>query len=294
MVIDPAFPGFRDEFMKVSAAGSRSVRSRKKAKARRGSPRRALRFAEGLVLLTELDNAKCAVTVIVVARGEKQLIGISVGAGRTALTELNGPHIVNFNRLSARVTQRAKERPALRIKRVDPSVWRIVRNQQRIAHRAEIAGRQGNAPRRMQRSAYCEVRLQNTRRRKRIDKTALRLVKRRIGDPDRFDAIRVRDGLNAVRCEFFRNFRVNKSLRIRFHEFEIGVKHIDPAILSIVRGVQERLPVVGGNRQACVRGAGRRPVGGRCCRARPGRADTADRGIPSADSAIQRRENENR
>jgi hypothetical protein len=38
MVIDPAFPGFRDEFMKVSAAGSachwncRSVRSRKNQK----------------------------------------------------------------------------------------------------------------------------------------------------------------------------------------------------------------------------------------------------------------------
>jgi hypothetical protein len=147
MIIDPAFPGFGDEFMKVRCCRFRLSlklplgQISQKRKARGGSPLRALRFAEGLALLAELDNAKCAVTVIVVARGEKQLIGISVRAGRTALTGLNGPHIVNFNRLPALVTQRAKERPALRIKRVDPSVWRIVRNQQHIAHRAEIAGR---------------------------------------------------------------------------------------------------------------------------------------------------------
>src|SRR5258708_6224887 len=100
-------------------------------------------------LLTELNNAKRAVTVVIIAGGEKQLIRVSVRASRTALPELNGPYVVNFNRLPALVPQRAKERPALRIKRVNPSVRRIVRNQQRVAHRAKIAGRQCHAPRRM-------------------------------------------------------------------------------------------------------------------------------------------------
>src|ERR1700752_552087 len=52
-----------------------------------------LRFPGRPVLLAKRNNAECAVPVIIVARGKEQLVGISVRA--SALSELNGPHVVN-------------------------------------------------------------------------------------------------------------------------------------------------------------------------------------------------------
>ena len=62
-----------------------------------------LRFPGRPVLLAKRNNAECAVPVIVVARGKEQLVGISVRA--SALSKLNGPHVVNLNRFPAFVTQ---------------------------------------------------------------------------------------------------------------------------------------------------------------------------------------------
>ena len=54
-------------------------------------------------LLAEGDDAKGAATVIVVAGGEEELVGIAIGTG--ALAELNSPNIVDLDYLSARVAE---------------------------------------------------------------------------------------------------------------------------------------------------------------------------------------------
>src|SRR5207245_6341368 len=107
------------------------------------------------------------------------------------------------------------------------------------------------------------------RRRERIDKTALRFVQRGVSNPNGFRAVRIGDGLNAIRREFLRNLGVHKSV-LTIDELEIGIEYVDPAILSVIGGVQKLLSVVGGNCQARVRCAGGWPVGGQSGRPRAG------------------------
>src|SRR5439155_13042526 len=208
-----------------------------------------------LALLAERDNAECAVAVVIVASRKEELIRIAVRPSQSALTELDRPDIIDLNRFSACVAQRTKESAGLRIKGVDAPVRSVICDEKRIAHGSKVGRRQCHAPRRVQRTAYRKMSLQNARRRERIDKTALRFVQRGVSNPNGFRAVRIGDGLNAIRREFLRNLGVHKSV-LTIDELEIGIEYVDPAILSVIGGVQKLLSVVGGNSQSCVRGTG--------------------------------------
>jgi len=54
-------------------------------------------------LFAEGDYAECAVTIIIVACGEEELIGVAVRASGAALAELDGPDVVDLDRLAAGV-----------------------------------------------------------------------------------------------------------------------------------------------------------------------------------------------
>src|SRR4029077_1363295 len=180
---------------------------------------------------------------------KEELIRIAVRAGQSALAELDRPDIIDLNRFSACVAKRTKESTSLCIKGVDAPVRSVVRDEKRIAHGSEVGRRQGHAPRRMQRAAQGKMSLQNARRSERIDKTALRFVQRGVSNPNGFNAICIGDGLNAIRREFLRNLVVHKSV-LAIDELEIGIEYVDPAILSVIGGVQKLLSVVGGNCQS--------------------------------------------
>jgi hypothetical protein len=113
-------------------------------------------FTTKTCLLAESDDAETAVTVVVVAGSEEELIGVAVHAA--ALAELNGPDIVDLDGLPARVAERAEEGAALGIKGVDAPAGRVIRDEERIAHGPEVGGRQRDAPRRMERAGQREVR----------------------------------------------------------------------------------------------------------------------------------------
>jgi hypothetical protein len=69
----------------------------------------ALRFfTTKTCLLAESDDAESAVTVVVVAGSEKELIGVAVRAA--ALAELNAPDIVDLDGLPARVAEPGRGR----------------------------------------------------------------------------------------------------------------------------------------------------------------------------------------
>ena len=87
------------------------------------------------------------------------------------------------------------------------------------------------------------------------DKTALRFVEGSIGDPDRLRAIGSGDRLNAIGSEFLRNVGVDEGIRTKIGELEIGIEHVDPAVLSVIGSVQKSLPIVRGYGQARVGGA---------------------------------------
>src|SRR6266481_4636616 len=196
-------------------------------------------FYDGPALPAEGDYAECAVAVIVVAGGEEELIGIAVRARRAALTELNGPDVVDLDGFAGCVAQRAEERAAFRIKGVDASTGSVVGDQERIAHRPKIGRRQRDAPGRMKSSMQRKLRNRLAGRSERGYKTALRFVESRVGDPNRLHALRIGNGLNAVRSEFLRDFGIDESIRTKLfvHQFEIGVEYVDPAVRSVIRGV---------------------------------------------------------
>jgi hypothetical protein len=64
-------------------------------------------YHEELALLAEGDDAEGPTTVVIVAGGEKELIGVAVGASHAALAELNGPDIVDFDGFPTSVAERA-------------------------------------------------------------------------------------------------------------------------------------------------------------------------------------------
>ena len=212
-------------------------------------------YREELALLAESDDAEGAATVVVVASGEEELIGIAVGASHATLAELNGPDIVDLDGLPVRVAEGPEESAGLGIKGVDLPARNVIRDQNGIAHGPKVGRRQRDAPGRMERTPQGNVRQQSARRRKGGDKTALRFVEGRIGDPNRLGAIRSGDGLNAVGSEFLRNVGVDESARAKVEGFEIGIENVDPAIRPVIGGVQKLLFIVGGDGQARVSGA---------------------------------------
>ena len=178
------------------------------------------------------------------------MIGVAVRANHAALAELNGPDIVDLYGLPAGVAQRAEESAAFRIKGVDAPVGSVIRDEKRIAHGPKVGRRQGDAPRRMERTVQGKVGHESPCGSERVHKTTLRFVQGSVSDPNRFRAIRRGDRLNAIRREFLRNVRVDKSIRTKIGQLEIGIEYVDPAVLSVVGGVQKFLPVVGGDSQA--------------------------------------------
>src|SRR5882757_2822701 len=115
----------------------------------------------------------------------------------------------------------------------------VVGDQECIAHRPKIGRRQRDAPGRMKSSMQRKPRNQRPGRSERGYKTALRFVESRVGDPNRLHALRIGNGLNAVRSEFLRDFGIDESIRTKLfvHQFEIGVEYVDPAVRSVIRGV---------------------------------------------------------
>ena len=108
------------------------------------------------LLRAESDNAECPVTVVVVTGSEKELISVAVGA--PALAELNGPDIVNLNRYSTRVAERAEEGAGVRIKGVDASAGSIIGDEKCVAHGPKVGWCQRDTPRRMKRTLQFKVR----------------------------------------------------------------------------------------------------------------------------------------
>ena len=207
--------------------------------------------------MADSDDAEGAATVVVVSGGKEELIGVAVRASHAALAELNGPNIVDLDGLPARVAERAEESAGLGIKGIDAPAGRVICDEKCIAHRPKVGRRQRDAPRRMERTAEGKVRQQNARGGEGVHKTTLRFVEGSISDPNRFRAIRSSHRLNAIGSEFLGNVGVDKSIRTKIGKLESGVEYVDPAVLSVIGGVQKCLPIVGGNGQACVRGADR-------------------------------------
>ena len=119
----------------------------------------AFRFYwEELALLAESDDAEGTATVVVVAGGEKELIGIAVGASHATLAELEGPDIVDLDGLAVRVAEGPEESAGLGIKGVDLPPRNVIRNQNRIAHRPKVGRRERDAPGRMERTPQGNVR----------------------------------------------------------------------------------------------------------------------------------------
>src|SRR5260221_10409478 len=162
-------------------------------------------IGDGPGLFSEGDDAEGSVTIIVVASGEEELVGIAVCAGRAALAELNRPDVVDLDGLPAGVAKRAEECAALRIKRVDTAVRGVVGDQQRAAHRSEIGWGYRNTPRRMQRTAERKVREQRAGGGEGIHETALGFIEGGVSDPDRLRAVGGGDGVNAGRSQRFWN-----------------------------------------------------------------------------------------
>src|SRR5713101_187999 len=105
----------------------------------------AVRIAAGL--LFDRDPAKQAVGVIIRTGGKEELVGL---AAVPAVSELNSPELVDDDRLTMRIAQRAEKRSRLGIERVDAAVGNVVGDQQSAAERAKISRRHRKAPRRMQ------------------------------------------------------------------------------------------------------------------------------------------------
>src|SRR5258708_23427243 len=253
---------------------------------------------DGPGLFAERDYAESSVAVIVVASGEEKLIGIAVCAGRAALAELNGPDVVDLDSLPAGVAKRAEECAALRIKRVDTAVGSIVGDEQCAAHRPEIGWGYRNTPRRMQRAAERKVREQGACGGEGIHESALGFTEGGVSDADRLSAVGGGDGLNAVGSKLLWNLGINKRIRAELvvDQCERGIEYVDPAVRSVVSSVEQWLATVVGNGQAGIDCTDGRTVGRWCDSRGAGTrgGDSADRRIPSADRAIERRENENR
>jgi len=84
------------------------------------------------LLLAESNDAEGSATVVVVAGGEEELIGVAVRASHTVLAELNGPDIVDLDGLAAGIAERAEESARLRIKGVDAPARSVIRDEKRI------------------------------------------------------------------------------------------------------------------------------------------------------------------
>jgi hypothetical protein len=161
------------------------MRTPEEREASRRAP--AFKFSCKSGLVAERNHAERAVAVVVVAGGEEELIGVAVCAA--ALTELNGPNVVNLDGFAACVAEGTEKRAALRIKRVDASAGRIIRDENRVAHRPEIRRGKRDAPWRMERAAEGRVGNQNASGSEGVNKAALGFIEGRIGDPNRLYAV---------------------------------------------------------------------------------------------------------
>src|SRR5580700_3118853 len=120
------------------------------------------------------------------------------------------------------------------------------------------------------------------------NKATRRVVKGCVCHPDRLIAILRGNRLNAIRGEVLGNLAVLKSFLAKIGELKIGIEHVDPAVLPVIGRVQKSVSLVSGYRQTGVGSAGRRLV--RC----ESSVSAADRGVPTADRAVEGRENEKR
>src|SRR5260370_555886 len=93
--------------------------------------------------------AKQAVGVVVRTGGKEQLVGLAAVA---TVAELDGPDLVDDNRLVICIAQRAEERAGNGIEGVDPAVGNVVGNQQSVTELAEISRSHRQTPQRMERT----------------------------------------------------------------------------------------------------------------------------------------------
>src|SRR5712692_820482 len=84
----------------------------------------AARIVAGLWF--DRDHAKQAVGVIIRTGGKKELVGL---ATVPAVSELNGPELVDDDRLAVQIAQRAEKRAGMGIERVDAAVGNVVGDQ---------------------------------------------------------------------------------------------------------------------------------------------------------------------
>src|SRR6266851_587899 len=227
------------------------------------------RLAAGLGF--EGDHAKQAVGVVVRTGGKEELIGLAAIA---AVAELDGPELVDDDRLAGGIAQGAEERAGAGIERVDAAVGNVVGDEQRVAERAKIGGSHRQTPGRMQRAGDAQEHV--ARGIKFVDEAGGGFVATE-GHPEVAPDI-----LNAVRSKAALDGRIGK----RVDQFEVLVENVDGAVGAVVGGVQEVTRGAAGDGQAGVDGAETRAVRGDL------RVSEIHDRVPAADGAVQSGEEE--